>query len=118
MKLVGESLRLAHLVSCWVSNSRLIFNTSSNSWFFCKKLISKTISTSKIKLRFNQMLIEVNKSDQVTVRKLNAIRLKIRGTHFRCKIANECLNVREQVEVVHTNKDGLFPFHALSKQSD
>ena len=33
------------------------------------------------------------------------LRLKIRSSHFICKLANKCLNVREQVEVVEKNVD-------------
>ena len=35
------------------------------------------------------------------------MRLKIRGSNLRCKVANKPLNVREQVEVLKRNKDGL-----------
>ena len=32
------------------------------------------------------------------------LRLKIHGSHLTCKVANKCLNVREQLEVVEWNK--------------
>ena len=32
--------------------------------------------------------------------------IKNYGSHFRCKVTNKCLNVREWVEVVEKNKDG------------
>ena len=35
------------------------------------------------------------------------MRIKIRGSNLRCKVANKPLNVREQVEVLKRNKDGL-----------
>ena len=32
------------------------------------------------------------------------MRLKICDSHFTCKVANKCLNVRERMEVVEWNK--------------
>ena len=40
------------------------------------------------------------------------MRLKICDSHLRCKVANNCLNVRERVEVV----DGILPSPAVSCQ--
>ena len=38
------------------------------------------------------------------------IRLKVRDSHLTCKVANKCLNVHEQVEVVEWNKQWSPPF--------
>ena len=38
------------------------------------------------------------------------MRLKICDSHLTCKVANECLNVRERVEVVEWNKRWSPPF--------
>ena len=35
--------------------------------------------------------------------------LKIRGNHLTSKVANKCLNVLEQVEMVERNKNGPLP---------
>ena len=44
------------------------------------------------------------------------MRLKMRGSHLTCKVANRCLDVPEQVEVVKRNKDGSFFFSVLSRE--
>ena len=46
------------------------------------------------------------------------MRLKICDSHLTCKVANECLNVRERVEVVEWNKrwSPLFPCCPVSRQ--
>ena len=38
------------------------------------------------------------------------LRLKICDSHFTCKVADKCLNVRERVEVVEWNKRWSPPF--------
>ena len=35
------------------------------------------------------------------------MRLKIRGSHLRCKVANKPMDVREHVQLLKKNKDGL-----------
>ena len=45
-----------------------------------------------------------------TVWQIQALQLKICDSHLTCKIANKCLNVREQVEVVEWNKKWSPPF--------
>ena len=35
--------------------------------------------------------------------------IRICGSHLKCKFANKCLNVCEQIEVVQSNKDGSLP---------
>lgn len=47
---------------------------------------------------------------------MHAMRLKIRGSHLRCKVAYKTLKVRAQVEVLKTYKDSL-PFPLLSRES-
>ena len=37
------------------------------------------------------------------------MQLKVRGSHFTCKLANKYLDICEQVEVVERNKNGLLP---------
>ena len=44
---------------------------------------------------------------------INAIQLKIHGSHFTCKVASISLNVRERVEVVEKNEDGPLPSPAV-----
>ena len=39
--------------------------------------------------------------------------LKMPGSHTACKVANECLNLHEQVEVVERNKDDPLPSPAV-----
>ena len=41
------------------------------------------------------------------------MRLKMRGSYLKCKVANKCVNVREWVEVVEKNKDGPLPSPAF-----
>ena len=40
------------------------------------------------------------------------MRLKIRGSHLKCKVVNKHLSIREQVEVAEKKKDGLLLFLA------
>ena len=59
----------------------------------------------------------VGKSHSVLVWYLQAMRLKIRGSHLKCKVANKCLNVRERVELVGRNKDASpFPCCTVNRQ--
>ena len=44
------------------------------------------------------------KSHRVVAWKLQVMRLKIHGSHLKCKVANKCLNVCKRVEVVDSNK--------------
>ena len=46
------------------------------------------------------------KSHLAAVCYLQAIRLKILGSHLTYKVENNCFNVRELVEVVESNKNG------------
>ena len=53
------------------------------------------------------------KSHQMPVSQLQAIRIKILGSHLTCKVANKCLNIREQEEVGEINKDGPLASHVV-----
>ena len=46
------------------------------------------------------------------------VRLKVCDSHPTCKVANECLNVKERVDVVELNKRLFppFPFCPVSRQ--
>ena len=41
------------------------------------------------------------------------MQLNIRGDHLRCKFVNICLNVRERVEEIGSNKYFPLPFSAV-----
>lgn len=43
------------------------------------------------------------------------MQLKICGSHFTCKVADNCLNVCEQVVVVERNKDSPLPSPAVPR---
>ena len=49
------------------------------------------------------------KSHRVAVWQTQALQLKIRDSHLTCKVANKCVNVREQVGVVNGMKKGPLP---------
>ena len=50
------------------------------------------------------------RSHQVAAWQTQELRLKIRDSHLKCKVAKKCLNVRERVEVVKWNKRWSPPF--------
>lgn len=43
---------------------------------------------------------------------------KVRSNHFRCKLPNKYLNVREWIEAVEEKKDGAYPFTAVKENLD
>ena len=59
----------------------------------------------------NQMVFQLGgKSHRVAFWYLQAVRLKIRDSHFTCKVAKKNLNVCERVKVVERNKRLSPPF--------
>ena len=60
-------------------------------------------STNKTKVMFNQKLVS----------KSHVLLLKIDGSPFKYKTANNCLKVREQAEMLEWNKHGPFASPAL-----
>ena len=54
----------------------------------------------------------MHKLHQVAAWYLDAMQSKIRGSHLSPKVTNNCLNVRDQVEVIEKTKNSPLPFHA------
>ena len=54
----------------------------------------------------------MHKLHEVAAWYLDAMRSKIRGSHLSPRVTNNCLNVRDQVEVIQKTKNSPLPFHA------
>ena len=108
-----------HLVSWFTCNTGVIANVISDPPLSCVKIAvikSSIIKSTIIKIpsSINQLVSQKRgKSHQVEVWWLQTLCLKICGSHFTCKVANNCLNVLEMGQVVEKNKDGPLPFPAF-----
>ena len=98
------------MVSRCTCNTKVIVDVSSNSLLVHEQLLQWGIgiyltSYNAVNIQLKYLFWEVVESYRVTAWYLHAVRLKIRGSYFSLKLANECLNIRERRKVVDRNKN-------------
>ena len=107
-----------------ISNQKLTFHHRSIKWQINKMATLQTHHVDSTLKRcgngrfhvvstWNPRGVFVGKYHRVVVWYSQAMRLKIRSSHFTCKTVNKYLNDRQWAEVAGTEKNCLLPFLAI-----